>query len=121
MARFRLARPAEADIARLLATSAHRWGVDARLRYASLLSAAMQQVASDPTGRLTRDRRELRRGLRSFHLRHTQPVASHSRVRTPVHVLFYREAEPGVIEIVRVLHERMEPGRYVSEADPLVG
>jgi toxin ParE1/3/4 len=34
-------------------------------------------------------------------------------VGAPVHVIFYRAIEPGLVEIVRVLHERMEPGRQV--------
>jgi hypothetical protein len=33
----------------------------------------------------------------------------------PVHVLYYRVAQKGVIEIVRVLHERMEPSRHLDE------
>jgi len=36
-------------------------------------------------------------------------------VRRPVHVLYYRIAQKGVIEIVRVLHERMEPSRHLDE------
>jgi len=31
-----------------------------------------------------------------------------------VHVLYYRTAAPGLIEIVRVLHERMEPSRHIG-------
>jgi plasmid stabilization system protein ParE len=30
-------------------------------------------------------------------------------------VLYYRAVAPGLIEIVRVLHERMEPSRQLSE------
>jgi toxin ParE1/3/4 len=36
-------------------------------------------------------------------------------VMHPVHVLYYRVDRDGVIEIVRILHERMEPARYVDE------
>jgi hypothetical protein len=36
-------------------------------------------------------------------------------VRRPVHVLFYRVVRPGLVEIVRVLHERMEPSRHCGE------
>jgi plasmid stabilization system protein ParE len=32
-----------------------------------------------------------------------------------VHVLYYRPVEPELIEIVRVLHERMEPARQIAE------
>ena len=42
-------------------------------------------------------------------------AAEGAKVRRPVHVLYYRVAEEGVIEIIRVLHERMEPSRHLDE------
>ena len=112
MARFRLAGPAQADLANILATSAERWGTDGRRRYAILLTAAMRRIAADPVGPLTRAREELLHGLRSFHLRHARGDAPRAKIRNPVHVLYYRAIQPGLIEIIRVLHERMEPGPY---------
>ena len=47
MARFRLSRPAQADLAQILAVSNERWGIDARRRYATLLSIALRKVAAD--------------------------------------------------------------------------
>lgn len=116
MARFRLARPAQTDLANILSTSAERWGVEGRQRYAAALAAAMRQVAAEPDGPLTRKRADLRSGIRSFHVRYTRRSAEGAKVRRPVHVLYYRIAEEGVIEIVRVLHERMDPSRYVDES-----
>jgi toxin ParE1/3/4 len=117
MARFRLARPAQIDLANILATSAQRWGAESRQRYAAVLAAAMRQVADQPEGPLTKKRPELRSGIRSFHIRYTRRSAEEdARVRRPVHVLYYRVAQEGVIEIVRVLHERMEPSRHLDES-----
>jgi toxin ParE1/3/4 len=31
-----------------------------------------------------------------------------------VHVVFYRVAHPDLIEVIRVLHERMEPSRHLG-------
>ena len=115
MARFRLSRPAQMDVARISVASAERWGVEARHRYTATLAAAMCQVAADPQGRTTRDRSELMHGIRSFHLRHARVDDPGSRVRRPVHVLYYRVIWPELIEIVRVLHERMEPARQIAE------
>ena len=115
MARFRLARPAQVDLASILATSAERWGAEGRQRYAAVLAAAMRQVADQPEGPLTKKRPELRSGIRSFHVRYTRRSAEDATVRRPVHVLYYRVAQEGVIEIVRVLHERMEPSRHLDE------
>ena len=114
MARFRLSRSAQDDIAQILATSAERWGADGRRRYAALLAAAMKKVAADPTGSATRSRSELLAQMRSLHIRHVRSGEPEAKVRRPVHVLYYRPIEPGLIEIVRVLHERMEPSRHLD-------
>jgi toxin ParE1/3/4 len=42
-------------------------------------------------------------------------VGDTAKVRRPVHVLYYRIAQEGVIEIVRVLHEKMDPSRHLDE------
>src|SRR5436309_3322373 len=114
MARFRLSLPARADVTNILATSIERWGFEGRRRYAALLIAAMRKVAADPQGPLTRDRSELLAGVRSFHLKHAHTGDPDDIVRSPAHVLYYRVKQPGLIEIVSVLHERMEPGWFVS-------
>jgi plasmid stabilization system protein ParE len=66
MARFRIAQPAQSDLANILVTSATRWGTEGRRRYALLLAAAMRIVAPTPEGPLTQTRNELSPGLRSF-------------------------------------------------------
>ena len=115
MARFRLARPAQIDLANILATSAERWGTDGRQKYAAVLAEAMRQVAGEPDGPLTRRRPDLRSGIRSFHVRNARRSVEGAKVGRPVHVLFYRVAQEGVVEIVRVLHEKMDPNRHLDE------
>ena len=115
MARFRLARPAQIDLANILSMSVERWGAEGRQRYAAVLAAAMRQVAAEPDGPLTKNRPDLRSGIRSFHVRHARRSAQGAKVRRPVHVLYYRVAEEGVIGIIRVLHERMEPSHHLDE------
>lgn len=117
MARYRLSRLAEADIARILATSEARWGQETRRRYAALIAAAMRRVAADPDGPATRERSELSRGVRSLAVRHVRGDDPHAKVRRPVHVLYYRSLAPGLVEIVRVLHERMEPASRIGTGD----
>jgi len=113
VAGFRPSRLAEADLAHILGTSADRWGPAGRQRYAKLLRAAMIALVDAPEGPMTRDRRDLARHLRSFHLRHVRIDDPDTKVGRPVHVLYFRAVQPGLIEIVRVLHERMEPSRHV--------
>jgi len=77
-----------------------------------------RQAAGDPEGRMTRDRSELLQGVRSLHLRHVRIEDRSARVKRPVHSLYYREIEPGLIEIIRVLHERMEPSLHLGASRP---
>ncbi len=117
MARFRLSLLTRADLAQILATSAERWGIEGRRRYAAVLAAGMRKVAAEPEGPATRERVELSRGIRSFRLRNASADKTQAQVRRPVHVLYYRVVRLGLVEIVRVLHERMEPSRHRG-ADP---
>ena len=116
MARYRLSEPARADVANILRASQTRRGAEARIRYRGLLTAAMRRIAADPLGLSTLDRSELVAGLRSLHVRHARDESREAPVAEPVHVMFFRAAEPGVVEIVRVLHDRMEPGGHEGEA-----
>ncbi len=114
MASYRLTRSARRDIDSILRTSEERHGREARIRYAALLLAALRRVAEEPEGRSTLDRSELRPGIRSFHIRHSRGESREAAVANPVHVIFYRVVQPGLVEIVRVLHDRMEPSRHVG-------
>ncbi len=74
----------------------------------------MRDAAADPNGPVTRDRAEFSAGLRSLHLRHARGKDREAKVRRPVHIVYYQVIGPGMIEIVRVLHERMEPGTHLQ-------
>jgi toxin ParE1/3/4 len=114
VARYRLSAPAQADIAAILKASEAQHGANARLRYRALLTAAMRRTAADPQGLSSVARDTLLTGLRSFHIRHSRDASRESPVAHPVHVIFYRVVESGLVEIVRVLHERMAPERHVK-------
>ena len=114
MASFRLSRLAEVDLTRILATSEERWGLEARRRYEAIMISAMRKVAADPDGPTTQNRAELSSGIRCFHLRHARGHDQETKVRQPVHVIYYRLLSPDLIEIIRVLHERMEPSRRLG-------
>jgi toxin ParE1/3/4 len=114
VARYRLSEPAKADIASALRTSETMHGAGARIRYRALLTATPRHIAADPQGLSTVDRSELFDGIRSLHIRHGRTGSREVRVGNPVHVIFYRALKPGLVEIVRVLHERMEPSRHVE-------
>jgi len=92
MPRFVLTRAAKEDLKSIARYTADTWGREQRNRYLALLDTSMHDLADNP--RLGRDCSEIRTGYR--------------RYRVGKHVLFYRQLDPDRIEIVRVLHERMD-------------
>lgn len=113
MGRYRLSQPAKGDIASVLRMSETMHGLDARMRYRALLTAAIRRVAADPDGLFTVDRSDVLDRIRSFHIRHSRNESRDAPVGDPVHLIFYRVVNPGLVEIVRVLHERMEPTQHI--------
>ena len=74
--------------------------------------------SSDQSNRpTTRDRAELAAELRSFHIRNARSADSDANVGRPVHVLYYRALATDLVQIVRVLHERMEPSLHLNSDD----
>jgi|SRR5688572_9430090 toxin ParE1/3/4 len=115
MGRYQLSDPAKADIAAILRRSAELHGLRARVRYRALLTAAMRRVAIEPEGPLTTDHADIHPGIRSFHIRYSRKESREARVAKPAHVLLYRSLQPGLVEIVRILHERMDARLHLIE------
>ena len=113
MAGFRISRPARADLERILEISLERWGDAGQMRYRALLEAALHAIASAPEGPMTRDRGLLGAGLRSLHVRHARRVHG---VHDPVQIIYYRWTRSSSIEVVRILHERMDPTTHLDAA-----
>lgn len=104
---YRLLAGAEDDIDRILLHSAAEWGVDASDRYHRLMLAVLDIVGSAPDT-LGAAPVEGVPGVRAFALRlgrHlTQPML---RVGRPRHIVVYRVAADGVVEIIGLVHDRM--------------
>ena len=118
MAGFRLSGPAKADIVNLLAWTERQFGEAARVRYATLITAALRDISSQPdrVGNLLRP--ELGEGVRSWHLSLSRGRARTAMgiVRRPRHFLIYR-IEGDLVVVGRVLHDAMELAQHIySEA-----
>lgn len=118
MIRYRLSDAAQDDVLNILTWTHEQFGEAARLRYESLIVAALRDVAGqsdrpDRPGSLARP--ELGAGVRSWHLRlsrgHLKPGVA--VVRRPRHFLVYR-AEPALVVVGRVLHDAMELARHLD-------
>ena len=117
MPRHRLSESAEGDIAAILRRSEEPHGKEARIRYRACLTAAMRRVETLPEERSTVDRAEGVPGVRSFHIRHSRHESREAPVANPAHVIYYRAKQQGVVEIIRVLHDRMEPREHLGPHD----
>jgi toxin ParE1/3/4 len=116
MFRYRLSEAAQADVLSILAWTHEQFGEAARLRYESLIVAALRDVAAHPDRPGSLARPELGAGVRSWHMRlsrdHGKPGVD--VVRRPRHFLVYRP-EPSLVVVGRVLHDAMELARHLHQ------
>ena len=96
MAGLFLSGKAKADVKEIGRYTQQRWGVEQRNRYLGELDACFQKIGANPT--LGNSAEAIRAGYR--------------RIREGSHVVFFRKAG-NEVEIVRVLHERMLPGKHL--------
>ena len=93
---YRVATEVEGDIDRIIAYTVQTWGWRQTDRYLSKLEDGFDLLARSPS--VGRPCDSIKAGLRRFEIGR--------------HVIFYLP-EPDGILIVRVLHERMTPSRYL--------
>lgn len=112
---FRLSDAAQGDVLDILAWTHEQFGETARLRYESLIVAALRDVASQPDRLGSLARPELGAGVRTWHLRlsrdHVKPGVG--VVRRPRHFLVYRSA-PALVVVGRMLHDAMELAQHLD-------
>ncbi len=92
MPTFTLTNKAFADLKYIGRYTLEQWGREQRNLYLTMLDAAFRQLAANPlTGK---DCSDIRNGYRKFN--------------AGSHVIFYRQLSGATIEIVRILHGRMD-------------
>ena len=101
--RVRLAASAEADYRNVLRWTAEHFGTQQARRYAQILESAIEELTEGPEVAGSRERSDIGPGIRVLH------VARHGRRGR--HFLLYRissKAVPLLIDVLRVLHDRMD-------------
>jgi toxin ParE1/3/4 len=98
VAKYKLTRPAEADLEDILAYTLRTWGGKQAERYLNDLQACFEELADQ--ARLGRSCDSIRPGLRRM---------EHGR-----HVVFYRQRDYG-IRIIRVLHQSSLPDQHLLD------
>lgn len=117
MASIRLSQAAQDDIAAILDTTTEMFGAEARQRYEKLLVVALRDIASDPRRIGVKHRPECGEGVWSYHLRHSRDRARHDGyvVRSPRHLILFKEIEPKLLGVGRVLYDAMELERHLPD------
>jgi len=92
MAKYRLTNEALKDLEGIWAYTYEKWSVDQADRYYKLIMDEIEYIASNPL--LGRSMDHIKEGYRS------------SKVKS--HLIFYRIGLDKTIEIVRILHQRMD-------------
>lgn len=95
--RYLLSPAAQADLEQIWDYACDRWGADQAERYLRELQHGIERAAVNP--RIGRACDEVRPGYRKL------PAGSH--------VLFYRVTADEVVDVVRVLHRRMDIDRHL--------
>ncbi|MCG8557294.1 MAG: type II toxin-antitoxin system RelE/ParE family toxin [Proteobacteria bacterium] len=102
---IRIADAAHKDIAEVLRHTRKEFGRRKYLQYRALIELALQELARDPLGSTTRQRKELHPAARTYHI-----ARRGKRVR---HFFLYRVSDEGVVEIGRLLYDGMELTRHL--------
>jgi toxin ParE1/3/4 len=92
---------AQGDIDAIWEYSADHWGVDQADRYVTALRDTCAALARDE--RTGRDASDIRPGYR--------------KIQSGRHVIFYGFDERGALEVVRILHERMDVRARLEEGE----
>ena len=100
MPSFKVARKAYSDLIAIGRFTEKEWGKSQRITYLKQMDECFLQIANNPDIGTSCD--FIRTGYRKF------PQASH--------LIFYRQDQEGLIEIIRVLHKGMDVESKLSGA-----
>ncbi|MGL4178689.1 MAG: type II toxin-antitoxin system RelE/ParE family toxin [Dermatophilaceae bacterium] len=93
---YRLTPAAQQDLSEIWDYTQQRWDAAQAETYLSEIDVAIRRIAADPVRGRSCD--EIRPGYRRY------AIGSH--------LVFYRET-PDSIDVIRILHQRMDPTRHV--------
>jgi toxin ParE1/3/4 len=95
--RYLLSPAAQADLEEIWGYTAERWDVDQTEEYLSGLQHAIVRAAANP--RVGRSCDEIR--------------PSYRKLAAGSHTLYYRLSADGTVDVIRVLHQRMDIDRHL--------
>lgn len=113
---YRLVGHAEDRIDQVVLDSARQFGFDAAVRYNKLILAALTAIGASPSLAGSKAVPRIQE-LRMVPLRLAgRFVALEDRVGRPRHLVVYRVAPDGIVEILSLVHDRMDLTRAARQA-----
>jgi len=110
----RIAAPAFHDISDIWIWTVERFGHAAALRYEMLIDQAIADLAANPARPAAKERPDLMPGIWVYHLASSRThVPEDQVVKSPRHFVMFRHLQPGVIEILRILHDSRDLARHL--------
>jgi toxin ParE1/3/4 len=106
--RVRLGAAAEVDFANILKWTTENFGARQSRVYRDTILRALGELTNGPDVAGSKAREEIMPGLRTLHVARRGHRGSH--------FLMYRATPNGTIEIVRILHDRMDFQRHLPSA-----
>lgn len=107
---YELTRRAEADLDEILSYTADAFGPGQAVLYSKHIIAACEEVACNPYGIGSRRRDDIRNGVAVYPVR-----LATGRTKGAAHVLLYVASDAsGLVTVLRILHERMDPTKVLS-------
>lgn len=113
MLNYRISDHAEEDIVSLSAYTLENFGEQTLERYLMLIEVALLELCKNPSRRgVTKFEDEIMK----FHLRHCRADAAKKGefIKKPRHMIFFKEAEDGTLEILRLLHDSMDVAKQLN-------
>jgi len=96
---YKISEKAKEDIEKIWLNNFDKWSVEQADRYYNLIMDEIEYLSMNFESGKSLDR--IRNGYRS------------SRVKS--HIIFYRETENRIIEIIRILHQQMDISKRLKE------
>ncbi|MDI9349662.1 MAG: type II toxin-antitoxin system RelE/ParE family toxin [Candidatus Symbiobacter sp.] len=103
-----LTTPARKDFEEIFAYTSETWGVGAANRYIALIELTIKNLRENPNrfGISVLDGFDSR--VKSCPLKITNQKSLAHKIKRPRHVIYFQTINPPLIEILRILHDRMD-------------